>query len=229
MAQNGFAAAPGHSGLAEGRARFQSARIPMKTDPRIDTYIAQAAPFAPPILRHLRQLVHRGCPGVEEDIKRRAPSFVLNGKILCFTAAFKAHVVFGFWHKEASRLIAKERGTADGAYGVMGRLTSLADLPDDRTMLRYIKTAAQLTVSGVPARAEPKPKKPLRVPAELAAALKKNKKAAANFAGFSPSCRREYIEWITEAKRPETRTARIATTIEWTAQGKPRNWKYVNC
>jgi len=176
----------------------------------------------------VRQLVHETCPDATEAIKWGAPTFVLDGKILAFAVGFKAHAAFGFWHKDVSTLIKKERGRED-ARGALGRLTSLADLPDDATLRRYIKLAAEVTASGRPARPKPKVKKPLAVPADLTAALKQNKKAAAAFAAFSPSCRREYIEWVSEAKRPETRATRVATTVEWTAQGKHRNWKYMNC
>ena len=203
--------------------------MPVKTDARIDAYIAAAAPFARPILRHLRKLVHAGCPDVVETIKWGHLSFEHSGKILCGIAAFKAHATFGFWHREMEQIITRDRGGVEGAMGLMGRIASLADLPDDKTMLRYIKTAVALLDSGKPARPPPKPKKPLPVPADLAAALKKNKKAAAAFEGFPPSHRRDYIEWITEAKRPETRATRLATTIEWLSAGKRRNWKYENC
>ena len=202
---------------------------PMSTDKRIDAYIARSAPFAQPILRHLRQLVHTACPEAEETIKWSMPSFMYRGKILCGMAAFKAHAGFGFWHQGMEKLMAKEIGKTYDAMGLMGRLTRLEDLPTDRVLTHYLRTALKLHDSGAPARHKPKPKPTPPVPADLAAALKKNPKAAAQWAGFSPSCRREYIEWVTEARRPETRASRLATTIEWTTQGKHRNWKYLNC
>jgi uncharacterized protein YdeI (YjbR/CyaY-like superfamily) len=204
--------------------------MPTPTDPRIDAYIAAAAPFAQPILRHLRKLVHAGCPGVIETVKWSSPSFGFGGKILCFMAAFKAHVSFGFWNREMEKIIARDRGTVEGAMGQLGRITVLSDLPADRTLLGYIKQAAALTTSAAPTRPRAKvAKPPPSLPRDLAAALKKSKKAAATFAAFPPSCRREYIEWITEAKRPDTRATRLATTLAWLAEGKRRNWKYENC
>ena len=162
----------------------------MRTDPRIDVYIAKAAPFAQPILRHLRKLIHAGCPEVGETLKWSSPFFVYRGKVLCFMPAFKAHLRFGFWNPEMRKLIAKEAG------GLRGPITSLADLPDDQTLLRYVRTAAELQAAGKPARAKrpAKPRAPLRVPADLAAALRKNKKAAATFKDFSYSHRKEYTE-----------------------------------
>lgn len=156
-------------------------------------------------------------------------SFTLDGKILCGMAAFKAHATFGFWHQGMEKLLAKEFGKTYDAMGHMGRITSLADLPKDADLKRYIKRAAELIVTGMPARPKPKPKPPLSTPPDLAAALKKNAKAAKTWDGFAPSHRREYIEWITEAKREETRATRLATTLEWVAEGKQRNWKYMNC
>lgn len=200
----------------------------MKTDPRVDAYIAKSADFAQPILRHLRKLVHGACPEAEETIKWGMPSFTYHG-ILCGMAAFKAHATFGFWHQGVTKAIATTGRNADEAMGHLGRITRLADLPSDREMIRYIRQAAKLNEAGGPARPKPKPRKALRVPADLASALKKNSKAAKAFADFSPSARREYIEWITEAKREETRQARLGTAVGWISAGKRRNWKYENC
>ncbi len=200
-----------------------------KTDPRIDAYIAAAAPFAPPILRRLRKLVHAACPDAEEAIKWGMPSFLYRGKILCGMAAFKAHATFGFWHQGMTTLLEKKFGRTMEAMGLLGRITSPADLPDDKTLLRLIKTAVKLHDSGAPARAKPKPKPALPVPADLAGTLKRSQRAVGFWADFSPSARREYIEWITEAKRSETREKRLLTAIEWIADGKKRNWQYENC
>jgi uncharacterized protein YdeI (YjbR/CyaY-like superfamily) len=200
------------------------------SDPRIDAHIAKAADFAKPVLLHLRKLVHEACPDVEETLKWRSPSFLYRGRILCGMMAFKEHCTFGFWHKDMKGVLEKDGARADQAWGSLGRLTSLADLPSDEAMLRYIRTAARLNESGAPGRprAVRKPTA-LRVPADLAAALRKNKAAAATFRRFSPGRRREYVQWITEAKRDETRARRVATTLEWLAEGKTRNWKYENC
>ncbi len=202
-----------------------------KTDARIDAYIAQAAEFARPILKHLRQLVHQACPEVEETMKWSHPNFVSGGKILCNLAAFKAHCSFGFWHQDITALIARDGGKAEAAMGQFGRITSLADLPSDRTLLGYLKQAAQLNASGKPARPRPasKPKAEPEIPTDLKTLLSANPKAAEAFAKFSPSHRREYLEWITEAKREETRQKRLETTIQWLTEGKKRNWRYENC
>src|SRR5438093_13357397 len=108
------------------------------TDPRIDAYIAKAAPFAQPILRRVRKVMHAGCPDVEETLKWRAPAFMYKG-ILAGMAAFKAHCIFGFWKHS---LLKKEGLLKDGeAAGQFGRLTSLDDLPDQKTLLRLVKAA----------------------------------------------------------------------------------------
>ena len=202
--------------------------MPTKPDPRIDAYIAKAAPFAQPILRHLRGLVHHACPNATETIKWGMPFFEHHG-LLCSMAAFKAHAAFGFHHQAMDQLLARDGTGADGAMGNLGRIASLAGLPPDPKLVRYLKQAAKLNESGAPRRPAKKVKPALPDPADLAAALQKNQTAAATWAKFPPGHRREYIEWITGAKRPETRAKRLATTLEWLAEGKARNWKYENC
>ncbi len=197
-------------------------------DKRVDEYIAKSADFAKPILVHIRKLVHTHCPDVAETIKWGFPHFDYQDKIFCSMAAFKAHCAFGFWLGPLMQIDPK----ADKAMGQFGRITVLADLPDEKTFAKLIKSAMKLSESGakVPARAKPKTEKaPLAVPAVMAAALKKNKAALATFDGFPPGKRKEYIEWITEAKTEATRDKRLAQAIEWLAEGKSRNWKYQNC
>src|SRR5882762_8992415 len=113
-----------------------------KQDPRVDGFIEKSAEFARPILKRLRALVHAACPEVEETIKWGMPSFTLDGKILCGMAAFKAHATFGFWHRGMEKLLAKQFGKTYDAMGHMGRITSMADLPKDSDLQRYIRRAA---------------------------------------------------------------------------------------
>ena len=199
-------------------------------DPRVDAYIAKSAEFAQPILVHLRDLVHAACPDVEESMKWSHPHFSYQG-MLCAMAAFKQHCTFGFWKFD---LIVAADPAAEKAMGQFGRITKLADLPSKKVLTGYIKQAMKLNEEGVKAhwlekRAKQKP--PAKVPEDLATALAlpKHKKARAVFDTFPPGQRREYIEWITEAKREETRKKRLAQTIEWLAEGKRRNWKYEDC
>jgi uncharacterized protein YdeI (YjbR/CyaY-like superfamily) len=192
-----------------------------KKDPRVDAYIAKSADFARPILKRMRDLVHKGCPGVEETIKWGMPAFDYHG-FLGGMAAFKAHCAFNLWK---GSLLGADNSDAMGQFG---RIASVSDLPKDSILVGYVREAARLNAEGVKAPRQPKaPKKPLSTPPDLASALKKNAKAKATFEGFSPSHRREYIEWITEAKTEETRGKRLGTAIEWMAEGKPRMWKYV--
>lgn len=198
------------------------------TDPRVDAYIAKAAPFARPILRHLRKLVHRGCPEAVETIKWGMPTFMHHG-LLCGMAAFKAHGAFWFRREAIARMIDPAGKKSGEAMGNLGRITSRTNLPGDRALERYIRQAAKLNAAGVPARPRPKRRRPLPVPSDLAAGLRKVPTAGAIFAALPPGYRREYIEWITEAKRPETRAKRLATSLTWLAAGKKRNWQYANC
>ena len=194
----------------------------MPKDRRVDAYIAKAAPYARPILEKLRELVHRGCPEVVETIKWGMPAFESKGP-LANMAAFKAHAVFGFWKGSLVLAGASEKE----AMGQFGRLTSVSDLPDEEKLVAWVKKAAELNASGVKvARPLKHPKRPIPVPADLKAALAKNAKARKTFEAFSPSHRREYLEWITEAKTDETRARRFATTLAQLAQGKSLHWKY---
>jgi hypothetical protein len=195
-------------------------------DPRVDAYIARAAPFARPILEHARAIVHEACPDAEETIKWGMPSFTYGGGILCGMAAFKAHASFGFW-KHA--LVVGE-GEEQAGMGSFGKLTSVRDLPPKKQLAAYGKRAAALNAQGVkaaPARKAAAPKPAPEPTPELAAALRRNKAASATFKAFSPGQQREYVEWIAEAKREETRDRRIAQAVEWLAEGKQRNWKYM--
>jgi uncharacterized protein YdeI (YjbR/CyaY-like superfamily) len=197
----------------------------MKTDPRIDAYIDRQAEFAQPIMRHLRDMIHAACPDCEETLKWSMPTFMYKGKILAGFAAFKAHATFGYWNDSMLNEDVKNRS----AMGQFGRLTSLDDLPDRATLIDLTRQSMALIDSGAkPPRATAK-KAPFTVPQDLRAAIDAAPAAAATWEGFPPSCQREYVEWVTEAKRDETRAKRLAQTVEWLAEGKRRNWKYENC
>jgi hypothetical protein len=193
-------------------------------DPRVDAYIDRAAPLAQPILRHLRDVVHAACPEVEETIKWGFPHFDYRG-MMCSMAAFKAHCAFGFWKPE----LVLGSAARDGAMGQLGPITSLDDLPAPDVLRGYVEKAVALNDEGVPPKRAARARKPVpepEVPGDLADALREHEAAAKTFAGFSPGHRREYVEWITEAKREATRARRIAQAVEWLTEGKPRNWKY---
>jgi len=195
-------------------------------DPRVDRYIEKSAPFAQPILTHLRDVVHAACPEAEETLKWSMPFFTWHGN-LCFMAAFKQHVGFGFW--KGPQALGKELAPKDGAMGHLGPIGTVRDLPSKRALSAAIRHAMRLNTDGA-GKAAPKkrgsPKPAPRAPADFAVALKASRKAAATWKDLSPGHRREYVEWITEAKRAETRERRIATSIEWLSAGKRRNWKY---
>jgi uncharacterized protein YdeI (YjbR/CyaY-like superfamily) len=206
-------------------ARSYPERAMPKTDPRIDAYIAGKPGFAHPILAWIRERMHAACPDLEETIKWSHPFFLYKGKPLANMAAFKAHASWGFWDRDAQRT-----GKEGEAMGQNGRITSLADLPDAATVEAQIRSAVALMDSDhKPERHVRKPKPEAEVPPELTEALAGDDAAAATFNAFPPSCRREYCEWIADAKRPETRAKRVAEAVEWMREGKRRNWKYENC
>lgn len=190
-----------------------------KKDPRVDAYIAKAAPFARPILKRLRKLVHQGCPAVVEEIKWGMPHFNYKG-MFCGMAAFKAHCTFGFWNRALEIEANRE------AMGQFGCVTAVSDLPSESKILAYVREARRLSDVGLKLGPVRRAKRALPVPPALTAALKKKAGATAKFRAFSPSQRREYSEWIVEAKTAATRDKRLAIAAGWIAEGKTRNWNY---
>jgi len=201
--------------------------MPIKTkkkDPRIDAYIRKAAPFARPILTRVRRVMHSALPDVEETLRWGHPTFMHKGLLGGF-AAFKQHATLGFW-KHA--LLVKQLPKVDGkGMGNFGRLTSVDELPSDAALARLVKAAAKLNADGTKMPRPKGPKKPpVRTPAYLVGALQKNRKALATYEAFPEGKRRDYVEWLTEAKTDTTRAKRLDTAIAWMAEGKSRNWKY---
>ena len=198
----------------------------MSREPRIDAYIAKAQPFARPILAKVRERVHATVPNVEEAIKWSMPAYTLEGKIILITAAFKAHTALNFWRGQEL----ESTHASVGAMGQFGKIKSLDELPADAELDRLIRDAAELAKNApAPRKAKHEPKPMPELHPDFAAALDKAPKAKATMEGFPPSCRREYLEWVAEAKQDATRQKRIATAIEWLSEGKRRNWKYENC
>ena len=196
----------------------------------LDAYAAKAPEYARPIIAKIRDAFHTGCPELEEKIKWGHASFEYKG-MLGGMAVFKQHVTFGFWKSRLMEDFDKlfTRGATSSAMGA--RVESLADLPPKKMLVAYVREAKRLNDEGIkePVRAKPKRSPNVDVPPDLTSALKKNAKAKKTFETFSPSHKRDYVEWITEAKRDETRAKRLATTLEWLEEGKHRNWKYERC
>lgn len=190
----------------------------MTFDPRVDAYIGRAAEFARPMLLKLREQAHAVCPEAGEAIKWGMPALVWRGKNLCGFAAFKAHVAF-FVQGESS-------GAESEGMGDFGKMQSMADLPTGAAITKILKARMKTIENGV-AKPRKAPKPPPDVPPDLAKALKASKPAAKVFSAFSPSSQRDYVEWITEAKTDATRARRLVQAVEWIAEGKPRNWKYM--
>ena len=198
----------------------------MFPDPRIDAYIAKAAPFAQPILTHLRALVARTLPEAEETIKWSMPHWTIGGKNVAGMAAFKAHCAF-MVHGDG-----RQGPEVNRAMGQYGKIAALADLPSDAALIANLRAAAkrvQTVGTALKARPVKTPKPEIAMPAEFAAALARVPAAQAEFEAFAPSHRREYLEWVTTAKAEATRAKRIDQAVEWIAEGKKRNWKYERC
>ena len=195
-------------------------------DPRVDAYIEKSADFAKPILAHIRKIVHKACPDIQETMKWSFPHFDHKGTV-CSMASFKQHCAFGFWKQS---LLEKDAFPAEKtAMGSFGRIASVKDLPSDKVMIDLIRQAVELNEKGIRVAKKPVEKKALIVPKDLASALSKNKTAKAAFDKFSYSHKKEYVQWIDEAKTDVTRNKRLATTVELLSEGKSKNWKYEKC
>ena len=198
----------------------------MNRDPRIDAYLAKAAPFAQPILNHVRERVHAAAPEAEETLKWSMPSFTIGGKILIGMAAFKQHAALNFWRGQELKGAEASRD----AMGQFGRLTSIDDLPGDTELDALIRQAAELAKTApAPRKVKHEPKPPAELHPQFAEALAANPKARTTLDSFPPSARREYLDWIAEAKQESTRAKRIADAVQWLSEGKRRHWKYENC
>ena len=198
----------------------------MSRDARIDAYMEKAQPFARPILAKVRERAHAAVPGIEESIKWGMPAYMTGGKLVLITAAFKAHAALNFWRGQ--ELESTHGGV--GAMGQFGRIRSLEELPDDAELDRLIREAAELAATApAPRKTKHEPKPAPELHPEFAAALARVPKAKAALDGFPPSARRDYLEWIGEAKQESTRAKRIASAVEWLNEGKKRNWKYEKC
>lgn len=198
----------------------------MSVEPRIDAYIDKAQPFAQPILKKVRERVHAVLPDVEEAIKWSMPAYMVGGKLVLITAAFKAHTALNFWRGQELG----DRSASDDALGQFGKISALDQLPPDDELDGLIRTAAELAKTAPKARkTKHEPKRAAELHPEFASALAGAPKAKAILESFPPSARNDYFEWITEAKQDSTRHKRIATAIEWLSEGKRRHWKYQNC
>ncbi|NCD70878.1 YdeI/OmpD-associated family protein [Mucilaginibacter agri] len=196
-------------------------------DPRVDAYIAKVPAYAKPVLEHFRDLVHQADPDIKETIKWGHVHFDLKSPI-CYMAAFKAHCRMGFWH---SGMLPDPEGWFKGGEeeGRLYKITGLADMPPDEIILWYLKNAIDNNKQGIKpskAKAQPKAKVELSMPDDFDELLNGHAAARDNYENFSPSKRREYLEWFADAKTDATRLKRLNTAIEWIAEGKSRNWKY---
>lgn len=200
-----------------------------KKNPAVDAYIEASAPFAKPILNHIRRLVHAANPNINETIKWGFPQFEYKGMV-CNMAAFKQHCAFRFWKasllSDTHQVLAQ---TGKTAMGHLGQIKSLADLPPDEVLVAYIQEAIRLNEEDkkVAAKAPVQQTQELQLPGFFLEALHQHPAALHTFQNFSRSNKKEYLEWLLDAKTEETRNRRLATALDWLAEGKTRNWKYI--
>jgi uncharacterized protein YdeI (YjbR/CyaY-like superfamily) len=195
-----------------------------KRNSKVDAYITKARPFAKPILKRLRTIIHKGCPQVTEEIKWGAPFYLYQNRVLCATMAFKAHCAIIFWK---AALISKKKGKkAKDEMKRWRRISILEELPSEQDLLAYIKLAMHFNEPTTKLPPREKRSAPVKVPNDLMYALRANPKALATFEAFTPTRKKDYVYWINGAKTEETRERRLETAIDWMSEGKSRNWKY---
>jgi uncharacterized protein YdeI (YjbR/CyaY-like superfamily) len=200
-----------------------------KYNTKVDEYIEKSQDFAKPILNYIREIVHEVCPDTEEAIKWKFPTFMYKGKILCSMVSFKHYCSLGFWlHTEMKTLKDIETDVEKTNMFSLGKITTLENLPVKPLLKKMILEAMELTEMGVTMKKTPPSKIETEVPNYFQEALTQNRKASDVFTKVSPSFRKEYIGWITEAKTETTRNKRIEQAIEWISEGKARNWKYMS-
>lgn len=192
----------------------------MPRDPRVDAYIAKSAEFARPILTHVREVMHEAGE-LSEDIKWGMPAFLWQGRQIANMAAFKAHASLGFWHREVT---GQEKPAGEGM-GLFGRLTTVDDLPPRARLIEMARAVMALVEAGGTTPRKLKPKPVLEMPEDFLSALAARAAAQTFHDSLPPGARREYLQWVLEAKRPETRTRRIETAIAQMAEGKRLYWK----
>ena len=187
----------------------------MKSE-NVTTYIENAASFAQPILSKIREIVHQACPEIEENLKWSFPHFNYRGKIICSMAAFKQHCAFTFWLaaqlKDQDKIL--QRGESQKSMGHLGKLQSPDQIPDQNILINYIHEAINLSQAESRVVRKLTDRTEIKIPVELEAALKKNKEVYRKFDQLPYSHRREYVNYITEAKKADTRERRITKTIE---------------
>lgn len=198
-----------------------------KYNPLVDEYIEKSPDFSKPILNYIREIVHEFCTDAEEAIKWKFPTFMYKGKILCSMVSFKAYCSMGFWlHGEMQTIKNLETDVEKTNMFSLGKITKLEDLPSKPQLKKIILEAMELTDMGVKLKKAAPTKTETAVPDEFQNVLDQNKKVLEIFQKASPSFRKEYINWITEAKTETTRNKRMEQAIEWISEGKGRNWKY---
>ncbi|SEW41674.1 Uncharacterized conserved protein YdeI, YjbR/CyaY-like superfamily, DUF1801 family [Chryseobacterium wanjuense] len=198
-----------------------------KYDTKVDEYIEKSPDFAKPILQYLRETIHEVCPDAEEAIKWKFPTFMYKGKILCSITSFKQYCSMGFWlHGEMKTIKELETNAEKSSMFSLGKITKMEDLPAKPLLKKAILEAMELTDMGVTMKKAVPSKTETPIPDYFKEVLQHNKKAWEVFEKGSPSFRKEYINWITEAKTEATRNKRMEQAIEWISEGKGRNWKY---
>src|SRR5438270_1264994 len=179
----------------------------------VNDSLANAPEGTRPILVRLRRIFRQASPKLEEAIKWGVPCYLFKGPVGGF-AAYKQHVSWGLWK---SRALNDPEGLLGRGVSVMaGKITKVSEIPPAAKIIALIEQVIALNEAGIKS---PKPPEP-ELPADFAAAMKKAGKAARHYAAFTPARKWQYVNWVTQAKRAETRAKRIEIAVERIGEGK---------
>ncbi|MCB0792148.1 MAG: DUF1801 domain-containing protein [Flavobacteriales bacterium] len=194
---------------------------------RINSHIAEQDEWKRRLMVRLRQLIHQVDPGIEETWRWNGPHFDRNG-IMLGMSAHKTCVSIWFHKgallKDPRRLF--EPLEKDEAKGMRVYKLKESDAIDEKAFTELVKQAVKLNEDGVKLSEAKPARKTLVVPPELESVLKKDQHAMTNWEGFSYSKKKDYIEWVTDAKREETRKRRIAQAFQLIRDGLALNERY---
>lgn len=194
----------------------------MKSFKTVDDYIENARQWKDE-LDQLRNILL--ATGLTEEVKWGGPIYTYNGKNIAGIAGFKSY--FGLWFHQGALLKDPKKKLINAQEGVTKALRqwrfSSAKEIDSKTIKAYVKEAIQNAKTGKVIKPTSKIK---LVSKELEDALKLNSAAAKQFNLLTPYKQRDYIEYISDAVKPETKIKRINKVIPMIKKGIGLNDKY---
>jgi len=195
----------------------------MERTKSVDDYIAKASHWQNE-LRVLREILRT--TELDEGVKWGSPCYTYDGKNVVGLASFKSYV--GLWFHQGVLLQDKNSvliTAGDGTTKALRqwRMTFAGDIKPS-VIKRYVEEAIKLAKEGKAIK--PDRARPVVIPPELKRALRREKGATAAFSNMRLGLRREFSDYIADAKRTETKLSRIAKILPMIIAGVGLNDKY---